>query len=278
MTLPSTSPKFDGLSATIDSQTPRPPPWELKAKLYLFTTLLSPGNREDPVLQGLPPGSYNPSENVHPSALAPINGAPQWKGGLTSVVLVRYEDSPVGPYDELIMVADGFSNPYQKGASGRITNIYVSTRESVWNGRTNWNIPKHLASFEFVGTGPKTSTFKAFLPGEENPFFAASITDSYIPAVPIPSFLLNPFMRIVQPPLLAGEPEDLQVGTDDEWISITPAYRGRWRAAYIQPVEAGREEYGDGLSFPRIKPFWIGLKFTGTVDFPDGVKVSETAP
>jgi hypothetical protein len=77
---------------------------------------------------------------VHPSALAPINGAPQWKGGLTSVVLVRYEDSPVGPYDELIMVADGFINPYEKGTSGRITNIYVSTRQSVWNGRINWSI------------------------------------------------------------------------------------------------------------------------------------------
>lgn len=119
---------------------PAPPPWVLKAKLYLFTTLLNPVNREDPVLQGLPSGTYSPSENVHPSALAPINDAPQWNGGLTGFVLVRYEDSPIGPYDELIVAAHGFANPYEKSTSSRITNIYVSSRQSVWNGRNNWSI------------------------------------------------------------------------------------------------------------------------------------------
>lgn len=125
---------------------PAPPPWTLKTKLYLFITPLKPVNPEEPVLQGLPPGSYTSSENVHPSALAPINGAPQWKGGLTSAVLVRYEDSPVGPYDELIMVVDGFSNPHEKGTSGRITNIYVSSRQSIWNGRNNWSVFASLLS------------------------------------------------------------------------------------------------------------------------------------
>jgi hypothetical protein len=117
-----------------------PPPWPLKAKLYLFFAVLKPENREDPILQGLPPGSYNPSETIHPSALAPINDSPQWKGGLTCFVLVRYEQTPVGPYDELMMTPDGFANPYEKKAtSGRITNIYVSSRQSVWNGRKNWS-------------------------------------------------------------------------------------------------------------------------------------------
>jgi hypothetical protein len=119
---------------------PAPGPWALKAKLYLFATVLKPVHREDPILQGLPPGSYNPSETIHPSALAPINGAPQWKGGLTGVVIVRYEESPVGPYDELIMTCDGFANPHEKGTSGRLTNIYVSSRQSVWNGRKNWSM------------------------------------------------------------------------------------------------------------------------------------------
>ena len=118
-----------------------PPPWNFKAKLYLFTTLLKPVDREDPVLQGLPAGSYNPLETVHPSGLAPVNGAPQWKGGLSYVVIVRYEDSPVGPYDELIAVTDGFANPFEKRAtSGRITNIYVDSRKSVWHGRTCWSM------------------------------------------------------------------------------------------------------------------------------------------
>ncbi|KAF8483667.1 hypothetical protein DFH94DRAFT_690141 [Russula ochroleuca] len=250
-----------------------PAPWVLKTKLYLFATVLKPVHPEDPILQGLPPGSYNPSETIHPSALAPVNGAPQWKGGLTSVVIVRYEESPVGPYDELIMTSDGFANPYEKGTSGRITNIYVSTRDSVWNGRKNWNIQKHLARFEFIPKDSKTSCVKVFLPDAEVPFFSASITDSSIPGVPIPSFVLNPFMRIVQPPLLASDPPDIEIATNDEWISIIPVYSGRWRLAYIRPSEGGDESYGDGLHYPRIKPFWIGAKFTGSIHFPDGVKV-----
>ena len=121
---------------------PAPAPWELQTKLYLFTRSLGPdkSTREDPILQGLPPGSYNPSETVHPSSLALVNDAPQWKGGLGHVILVRYEDSPVGPYDELIMGSDGWANPYEKRTSGRVTNIYVSTLQSVWNGRRNWSM------------------------------------------------------------------------------------------------------------------------------------------
>jgi hypothetical protein len=67
-------------------------------------------------------------ETVHPSALAPINSALQWKGGLTYIVIIRYEDPPAEPYDELVVVSDGFANPYnaQKG--------------SVWNGRNSWSI------------------------------------------------------------------------------------------------------------------------------------------
>jgi len=249
---------------------PAPAPWELQTKLYLFTRLISPdkSTREDPILQGLPPGSYNTSETVHPSALAPINDRSQWKGGLAHVVLVRYEDSPVGPYDELIMLSGGWSSPYEKRTSSRITNIYVSTHQSIWNGRRNWNIPKHLARFEFVPTGSRTSTFKAFLPDAEKPFFAASVTDSYLPGVPLPAFVLNPLIRMVQPPL-AGDPAD---ESPDEWIAITPAYLGRWRVAYIRPAETetGLERYGDGLQFPQVNPYWVGAKFTGLLQFPVG--------
>ena len=128
---------------------PAPAPWDLQTKLYIFTALLSPdkSTREDPILQGLPVGSYNPSETVHPSALALLNDAPQWKGGMAFVVLVRYEASPVGPYDELIMVSDGWATPYEERTSGRVTNIYVSTIESVWNGRHNWSMFRPVVFF-----------------------------------------------------------------------------------------------------------------------------------
>jgi hypothetical protein len=37
---------------------------------------------------------------------------------LTYIVIVRYEDSPVGPYDEFVAVSDGFANPYEKAQKG----------------------------------------------------------------------------------------------------------------------------------------------------------------
>jgi len=131
--------------------TAAPAPWEIRTKLYLFTRPLSPRNQEDPILQGLPPGTYNPLETMHPSALAPVNGTPQWKGGLSYFVLVRYEDSPVGPYDELIAVSDGWANPYEKRTSARITNIYVSIPQSVWNGRHNWSMYQLLFLLSSLG-------------------------------------------------------------------------------------------------------------------------------
>ena len=136
------------------------------------------------------------------------------------------------------------------------------------------DIPKHLARFNFVPTGPTTSNFAVFLPDAEKPFFMASLTDSRLPAIPISSRLVIPFMSIVQPPLLPGRPEDeLIAGTDDEWLSITPHYKGRWKLAYIRPVEAGLASYGDGLHFPKFQSLWIGTQFTGTIIFTDGVQL-----
>ncbi|KAI9465172.1 hypothetical protein BJY52DRAFT_1114105 [Lactarius psammicola] len=253
--------------------TPAPPPWSLRAKLYVFIASLKPVNREDPVLRGLPPGSYSPSETLHPSALALVNGSPQWNGGSAVVVLTRYEDSPVGPYDELSMSLKGFTNPYQKGTSLRVTNTYVSSRQSVWNGRKNWNLPKRLARFKFVPSGPMTSKFEVFLPDAERPFFTASLTDSRLPAIPISPRIVTPFMGLVQPPLLSGLPEDVQIATDDEWLSIDPLYNGRWQLAYLRPSEGGHASYGDGLHFPEIKSFWIGARFTGTILVPEGAQL-----
>lgn len=126
-----------------------PPPWVFKTKLYLFTAPLKPLDREDPLLQGLLPGSYNPEEDIHPSALAPVKGSHAWKGGMSNVLIVRYEDSPIGPYDELISSFDGFANPFEKSTSARITNIYVNSRKSIWHGRKNWSMSLCLIVLTF---------------------------------------------------------------------------------------------------------------------------------
>ncbi len=84
-------------------------------------------------------------------------------------------------------------------------------------------------------------------------------------------------MHIVQPPLIANVPLDIEIASNNEWISVTPEYMGRWRVAYIEPSEGGNELYGDGLHYPQIKPFWIGVKFTGDIRLSHGVKYIDKA-
>ena len=54
--------------------------------------------------------------------------------------LVRYLDTPVGPYDELLITPGTYKIPggTQYGKSRlRITWFYVSQRETAFNGRKN---------------------------------------------------------------------------------------------------------------------------------------------
>jgi len=69
-----------------------------------------------------------------------------YKGGLGAVMLVDYNSSDVGPYYELLFIPGLF---YLGGKlTFSISKIYVSSYDSLWNGRENWAIPKELAQFK----------------------------------------------------------------------------------------------------------------------------------
>lgn len=105
-----------------------PPPWSLHATAYTLFCWL--------------PKRMGPREQFVP------DGARGRDGGPALVALVRYLDSPVGPYDELL-----FMPLYGVQIAGAwctsFTKIYVSTEASVRNGRRNWGIPKERARFEW---------------------------------------------------------------------------------------------------------------------------------
>lgn len=74
--------------------------------------------------------------------------------GLGMTMIISYKNSNAGSYDELL-----FATPCQlPKLSGellptyRIPVIYVSTEESVRNGRKNWGIRKELANFNWKHT------------------------------------------------------------------------------------------------------------------------------
>lgn len=70
----------------------------------------------------------------------------RYLGGLGAMMLVDYESSNVGPYRELLFIPGRFQEKAHKAYS--ISRIWVSTEDSVVNGRANWGIPKNLASFK----------------------------------------------------------------------------------------------------------------------------------
>ncbi len=72
---------------------------------------------------------------------------PALRSRFSVLMLVNYEHSNVGPYQELLYI------PGSAQIDGRrhltISNIWVSSQASVDNGRRNWGIPKQLANFQW---------------------------------------------------------------------------------------------------------------------------------
>ncbi|MFC4639645.1 hypothetical protein [Deinococcus hohokamensis] len=63
-----------------------------------------------------------------------------------AVMLVRYANSPVGPYDELLWLE--WTGGLRR-AHPVVRHIVVSSEQSVQWGRRNWALPKRLARFEW---------------------------------------------------------------------------------------------------------------------------------
>jgi hypothetical protein len=104
-----------------------PSPWlNLPVSTYMLPFISKP-----PLLDH----AYAPLEASSSFASSESSGA--FQGGLGMLQIVRYHDSPVGPYDELLIVPGYFDVPGKKSKGGmvRVTRIYVSTKESVWNGK-----------------------------------------------------------------------------------------------------------------------------------------------
>ncbi|KAM3422293.1 hypothetical protein BST61_g2652 [Cercospora zeina] len=162
-----------------------PAPWDLKGDIYTFFLLPGVGI---PLDNKLPKKAFPPLERQYPSAIAG-----EFQGELGMVQIVRYTESPVGPYDEMFIVPGFFQydRDGQKKRGVRVSRIYVSQKYPAWTSRRLWNQPKHLARFEWTdGPGDATSVrvFPFDTRGEglpedtpsDKPWFQAS----YSPLIP----------------------------------------------------------------------------------------------
>lgn len=111
-----------------------PPPWKTKCTAYLLafnasSTTPLPRNR-----------AYTPLNASHAPFSSPAECG-EFRGGLGMLQVLRYTETPVGPYDELAVMPGLFDTPVgEKGRRGktkqnsRITAIWVSQKETTWNG------------------------------------------------------------------------------------------------------------------------------------------------
>lgn len=148
----------------------------------------------------------------------------------------------------------------------RVSRIYVSQKYTAWNGRTNWNIPKHLARFDWIYGADGSASVKIYpydTAGDasesrpsEKPFFQMT----FAPLLPqnflnntlgtlLPGFLpnglnLNPTVpfttdlyallgidaTLVQPPVPQGNDSFGALGVGGpNWKSVVPGqFTGKW--------------------------------------------------
>lgn len=164
-------------------------------------------------------------------------------GGLAMVQVIRYTETPVGPYDELLLVPGAFEYELEGNVKKglRCSRIYVSQKDTCWNGRMNWNIPKHLAKFDFT-TLPNGSTSIAVYPNDvsglsnesvvsKQPFFKGTYRPiSYLPSFPTSTKLagyLGMDISLVQPPLPAGKGEQNELPGTKRWCKVLPLIKSK---------------------------------------------------
>ena len=115
-----------------------PPPWKCKITAYVLAFYNSSS-------AGLPRHVVYDSLEAGASAFSSESDAGVYKGGLCMAQIIRYNETPVGPYDELAILPGYFSGVGSTGKRNRdlrVTGIWVSQEATLLNGRKNWNIPK----------------------------------------------------------------------------------------------------------------------------------------
>ncbi|KAI1497223.1 hypothetical protein F5X99DRAFT_397709 [Biscogniauxia marginata] len=249
--------------------TSAPPPWQLRGTVYMISFWAKAGK--------LPEHAYSPLERDS-SFASPESG--QHLGGLSQMQIIRYTESPVGPYDEFA-VCPGLFSYETEGEDGkrerkknvRTTRIYVSQKHTCWNGRKHWNIPKHLARFEWADL-PDGKTKVSVFPhdtvsdaSESQPSDRPLFQTTFQPVRWVPSFPLSlDWARyvgidtsVVHPPLPEGHGSQNELPGTERWCKVVPLESTR-QATLGWADMSQRDDQGSGdggtVSSVECENFW----------------------
>jgi len=243
-----------------------PAPWILHGDVYGFTFIPTK----------LPKKAFGPFER---GSKLQTDGT--YLGGIGMIQLIRYHDSPVGPYDELFVIP-GFYNyegPEGQGQKNnvRISRIYVSQKYTAFNGRTNWNIPKHLAKFDWQQNEDGEMSVKVYphdTEGDEleskpasKPWFQAVFKKDPTIKVPFTTDLytiLGVNTTLAQPPLDGKKTKYGELAATDRWASTIPGQKTTKASLQIADMRQDDCDTEEGSSTNAVgdecfKYFWPGL-------------------
>ncbi|PGG96106.1 hypothetical protein AJ79_09732 [Helicocarpus griseus UAMH5409] len=245
MSEPSSKPPEGTPQSGANPFTDTPAPW-MNMKSQVFSTVAR--------AKGIPEGSYAELEAQSPFADQDASG--QYRGLVCSVMIVRYFETPVDPYDEILFVPGHFDVPDKGIKRPRVTRIYVSSKESVYNGRKNWNIPKHLANFKFIPSDKSSAIpyagVEISLPSTpDQPFVTLDFSPVTIlskPSFPFSTSYVPIDMGLWAPALPESKDwkENGLVGTQ-EWRQARADISGWARVIRV------KGKLGDGQAFPDLK-------------------------
>jgi hypothetical protein len=103
-----------------------PPPWQTKCDIYWLVSY----NRGP-----LSANAYSPLEASSPAFADPAQSG-AFKGGLGLVMIIRYLETPVGSYNEMIYMPGSFEVPREGlKPAARVTRIYVDQKETTYSGK-----------------------------------------------------------------------------------------------------------------------------------------------
>ncbi|KAJ3051503.1 hypothetical protein HK097_007467 [Rhizophlyctis rosea] len=256
--------RADGLPSTGSL---KPAPWSLKvSKAYVFFFWASDKNRHE-----ILPHLVTEDDKKH------------FQGGLGSWMIIRYAESPVGPYDELLFSPGGFAPPNtllkpdpnsttaldeesplltdpnsSYLSPRRITRIFVSSDASLQSGRENWGIRKELATFDWVtpdgDDASMTTTVRiSDLLSKELILHATLSAVPYTPSFPFSLDTLGMLVpRIVERridvdgnPVGGSTSDSGSTTSNSEWLSTKLGGGGCSRLATIKVHHSGGERFPD---------------------------------
>ncbi len=187
-----------------------PAPWTLRGRGYILAIRMP-----EAVLANC---QHTPAE-LRASRRSPLSLA----------MLVDYAESPAGPYQELLFIPGTFDFKGLRRPS--ISRIFVSTMDSVINGRRNWGIPKDRCDFNI--DWQEDGIDRAELTGDDGSSIARLVLAARGPRLPMPGHWLPKRLRT------------LSQLWEGHQFTLAPSARGSLRRARVLDWAFDAEQFPD---------------------------------